>query len=239
MSRVGSEHDVAGRGIREMPPSERPMERLLEFGPEAVSTAELIAVIIRCGRPGESAVDVAVRVLSKCGTARKLATAGVHELLSIPGIGPVRAAQIVAAIELGRRVVVSEGEPKLAISSAKDVADLLMPAMRYLEKEEFRTIFLDTRNRVIDNATISVGTLNSSIVHPREVFRAAIRAGSAGVILAHNHPSGDPGPSPEDIAITKRLVRAGALIGIEVLDHIIIGDNLYVSFKEKGFMDFG
>jgi len=147
MSRVGSEHDVAGRGIREMPPSERPMERLLEFGPEAVSTAELIAVIIRCGRPGESAVDVAVRVLSKCGTARKLATAGVHELLSIPGIGPVRAAQIVAAIELGRRVVVSEGEPKLAISSAKDVADLLMPAMRYLEKEEFRTIFLDTRNR--------------------------------------------------------------------------------------------
>ncbi len=239
MSRFDSERNVVGRGIREMPPSERPMERLLEFGPEAVSTAELIAVIIRCGRRGESAVDVAVRVLSKFGTARKLATAGVHELLSIPGIGPVRAAQIVAAIELGRRVVVSEGEPRLAISSAKDVADLLMPAMRYLEKEEFRTIFLDTRNRVIDNATISVGTLNSSIVHPREVFRAAIRVGSAGVILAHNHPSGDPAPSPEDIAITKRLVRAGALIGIEVLDHIIIGDNLYVSFKEKGFMNFG
>ncbi len=109
-----------------------------------------------------------------------------------------------------------------------------MPSMRYLEKEEFRTIFLDTRNRVIESATISIGTLNSSIVHPREVFRAAIRAGSAGVILAHNHPSGDPAPpSPEDIAITKRLVRAGALIGIEVLDHVIIGDNLYISFKEK------
>ena len=108
--------------------------------------------------------------------------------------------------------------------------------MLYLEKEEFRAVFLDTRNRVIDTATISVGTLNSSIVHPREVFRAAIRAGSAGLILVHNHPSGDPSPSPEDLAITKRLARAGSMLGIEVLDHIIIGDNVYVSLREKGLL---
>ncbi|HBK60941.1 MAG TPA: hypothetical protein DDZ84_09130 [Firmicutes bacterium] len=224
------------RGILQMPPEVRPTERLLESGPEAVSTAELLAIIIRCGRRGESAVDVASGVLSHCGSARRLATASVAELSSIPGIGSVRAVQIQAAIELGRRVILSAGGCRPAASSPRAVADLLMPGMRYLEKEEFRAVFLDSRNRVIDTGTISVGTLNSSMVHPREVFRAAIKAGSASVILAHNHPSGDPGPSPEDLAITKRLVRAGAMIGIEVLDHIIIGDNVYVSLREKGLL---
>jgi len=224
------------RGIRQMPPEERPTERFLELGPEAISTAELLAIIIRCGRRGESAVDVASRVLSYFGSARRLATASVAELSDIPGIGSVRSVQIQAAIELGRRVLLSEGELRPAAANPHDVADLLMPGMRYLEKEEFRAVFLDTRNRVIDTATISVGTLNSSIVHPREVFRAAIKAGSAALILVHNHPSGDPSPSPEDLAITKRLVRAGSMLGIEVLDHIIIGDNVYVSLREKGLL---
>ena len=224
------------RGIRQMPPEERPTERFLEFGPEAISTAELLAIIIRCGRRGESAVGVASRVLSYFGSTRRLATASAAELSDVPGIGSVRSVQILAGIELGRRVLLSESESRQAATSAGHVADLLMPGMRYLEKEEFRAVFLDTRNRVIDTATISVGTLNSSIVHPREVFRAAIKAGSASVILVHNHPSGDPSPSPEDLAITKRLVRAGAMLGIEVLDHIIIGDNVYVSLREKGLL---
>lgn len=225
------------KSIRHMPANERPMERLLEYGPEALSSAELIAVIIRCGRPGHSAVDVAGKLLSEYGSPRKLATATTIELATIPGIGQVRAAQIQAAIELGRRVLLSDGEQKMGISKPQDAADMLMPAMRYLEREEFRALFLDTRNKVMDVVTISVGTLNSSIVHPREVFRAAIRSGSAAMIVAHNHPSGDPAPSPEDIAITRRLCRVGTLVGIEVLDHIIIGDNVYVSFREKGLLE--
>ncbi|MEA4883095.1 MAG: DNA repair protein RadC [Clostridia bacterium] len=235
----GGERAGVGRAIREMPVGERPMERLLEYGLGAVSTGELIAIIIRCGRPGESAVDVASRLLAERGGTRGLATASMLELLSVPGIGVVRAGQIQAAIELGRRVLLCEGESRPEIGGPGDAAGILMPAMRYLEKEEFRAIFLDTRNRIVDTAVISVGTLNSSIVHPREVFRAAIRAASAGVIVAHNHPSGDPSPSPEDIAITKRLVRAGSLIGIEVIDHLIIGDNIYFSFKEKGLLSSG
>ncbi|MCR4426571.1 MAG: DNA repair protein RadC [Firmicutes bacterium] len=227
------------RGIKDMPMGERPMERLVEFGPEAVSTAELIAVIIRCGMRGESAVDVGNRVIGTVGSPRRLATAGLLELAAIPGIGPVRAAQIKASIELGRRLLAGDGETRVGVGSPGEAASLLMPAMRYLDREEFRAIFLDTRNRVIDTATISIGSLNSSIVHPREVFREAIRAASAGIILAHNHPSGDPSPSPDDIAITQRLARAGSLLGIEVLDHIIIGDNAFVSFKDKGLLGSG
>ena len=130
-----------------------------------------------------------------------------------------------------------QGEQRGSISGPRDAAQALMPTMRYLEREEFRALFLDSRNRLLDVVTISVGTLDSSIVHPREVFRAAIRAGSASLIVAHNHPSGDPTPSPEDLAITRRLCTAGALIGIDVVDHIIIGDNVYVSLKEKGLLE--
>lgn len=228
---------MSGRGIRNMPAAERPMERLFELGVEALSAAELIAVVIRCGRRGQSAVDVGAALLAEFESPRKLATATTIELAGMPGIGRVKAAQIQAAIELGRRVLLSYGESRPGIAKPCDAAQLLMPAMRYLEREEFRALFLDSRNRVIDAFTVSVGTLNSSIVHPREVFRAAIRAGSAAMIVAHNHPSGDPAPSPEDLAITKRLAKVGSLIGIELLDHIIIGDNVYVSLKEKGLLE--
>ncbi|MGB4337747.1 MAG: DNA repair protein RadC [Bacillota bacterium] len=228
---------MSSGAIRELPASERPMERLLQFGPEALSAAELVAVIIRCGMQGQNAVQVGAGLMARFGSPRKLATATPMELAALPGIGLVRAAQIQAAIELGRRVLSGQGEQRGSISGPRDAAQALMPTMRYLEREEFRALFLDSRNRLLDVVTISVGTLDSSIVHPREVFRAAIRAGSASLIVAHNHPSGDPTPSPEDLAITRRLCTAGALIGIDVVDHIIIGDNVYVSLKEKGLLE--
>lgn len=220
--------------LRVAPKDEQPREKMLELGPQSLSNAELLAILLRTGTIAETAVDVAGRILVQSGSLRNLVDMSVEEMKQIKGVGPAKALQIKAGIELGRRLARSVGTDKVTIKSPRDVADLLMEDMRYLQKEHFVCLFLNTKNHVIGQETLSIGSLNASIVHPREVFLAAIKRSSASIICVHNHPSGDPAPSPEDIEITARLVEAGQIIGIDVLDHIILGDQKFVSLKEKG-----
>ncbi|TYP57617.1 RadC family protein [Thermosediminibacter litoriperuensis] len=225
--------------IKDLPREERPRERLQRYGAEVLSDAELLALLIRTGTVSESALVLAHRVLKGDGGKTGLefvARAGIEELSKIKGIGPAKAVQIKAAVELGRRISAFCRSDDIVISSPVDVKKLLMEEMRFLEKEHFKVILLNVKNRVISIEEISIGSLNSSIVHPREVFKPAIKRSSAAIILVHNHPSGDPTPSREDIEITRRLVEAGRILGIDVLDHVIIGNPSYVSFKEKGLL---
>ncbi|GGG20379.1 RadC family protein [Paenibacillus abyssi] len=222
--------------LRDVPQEERPRERMMLHGAEALSHAELLAILLRTGTQQESAVHLAGRILSECGSLRNLVDMSMEELTSIRGIGTAKALQLRAGIELGRRLSRSTREERLTIRSPKDAAGHMMEQLRYLQKEQFVCLFLNTKNQVIAEETLSVGTLNASLVHPREVFRAAIKCSSASLICVHNHPSGDPTPSPEDIALTKRLAEAGELVGIDVLDHIIIGDSKYISLKEQGLL---
>lgn len=223
--------------IKEMPEWERPREKLLKYGVHVLSNAELLAIILSTGTKEMSAIDLANNIInsSKEGL-RRLANCTIEELSSIKGVGLAKSSQIIAAIELGKRIALTTKANNYKIKSPDDVSHLLMEEMRYLQKEFFNIILLNTKNEVIAVENISIGSINASIVHPREVFVRAIKRTSSSIILVHNHPSGDPHPSKEDINITKRLVEAGKLIGIEVLDHIIIGDNVYVSLKEKNIM---
>ncbi len=209
---------------------------MLQYGAQALSHAELLAILLRTGTRSESAIMIAQRILMQSGGLRGLADSGVEELVEIKGVGPAKAVQLRAAIELGRRMVASRLTESVVIRSPRDAAELLTEQLRYLQKEHFVCLFLNTKNVVIAQETLSIGSLNASIVHPREVFRAAIKYSSASIVCAHNHPSGDPAPSPEDIAITKRLVESGQIVGIDVLDHIVVGDGRFVSLKEQGFM---
>ncbi|MEB3100379.1 RadC family protein [Ferviditalea candida] len=222
--------------LRDVPKEERPRERMLQHGAQALSNAELLAILLRTGTFSESAVGLAHRVLMESGGLRNLTDLSTDQLMAIKGIGTAKALQIKAGIELGRRLARTAMEQTVKIRSPKDAADYMMESMRYLQKEHFVCLFLNTKNQVLAEETLSMGSLNASIVHPREVFRAAIKKSSASIICLHNHPSGDPSPSPEDIHLTRRLVQAGELIGIEVLDHVIIGDRRYVSLKEQGLM---
>jgi len=222
--------------LRDVPNEERPRERMLQFGAGALSNAELLAIILRTGTISESAVHVAQRLLKQTDGLRNLVDMSTDQLIEIKGIGRAKAAQIQAGIELGRRLARSAMNEAVTIRSPKDAADYLMEDLRYLQKEHFVCLFLNTKNHVIGQETLSMGTLNSSLVHPREVFRAAIKRSSASILCAHNHPSGDPTPSPEDIHLTNRLIEAGQIIGIDVLDHIVIGDRTFVSLKEQGLM---
>jgi DNA repair protein RadC len=222
--------------LRDVPNEERPRERMLQFGAQALSNAELLAILLRTGTYAESAVRLAQKVLIESGSLRNLVDMSLDQLVQIKGIGSAKALQIQASIELGRRLARTSMNEKITIRSPQDVASYLMEDLRYLQKEHFVCLFLNTKNHVIAQETLSMGSLNASIVHPREVFRAAIKRSSAAIICVHNHPSGDPTPSPEDIQITARLVEAGQIIGIEVLDHIILGDQNFISLKEKGFM---
>ncbi|WEK55354.1 MAG: DNA repair protein RadC [Candidatus Cohnella colombiensis] len=220
--------------IREIPSEERPRERMQQHGASALSHAELLAILLRTGTRNESSIHLAQRILNECGGLRKLAENDWQELMLIKGIGPAKALELKASIELGRRIARSQLPEMFKITCPQDAADLLMEEMRHLREEHFVCLFLNSKNQVIGRQTLSIGSLNASIVHPREVFRAAIRRSSASILCAHNHPSGDPTPSPEDIQITKRLADAGELIGIELLDHLVIGDNRFISLKEKG-----
>ncbi|MEO3947152.1 DNA repair protein RadC [Gorillibacterium sp. CAU 1737] len=222
--------------LREASPDEQPREKLMDRGPDSLSNAELLAILLRTGTTRETAVALASRILREAGSLRRLVDMSVEQLTQIKGIGPVKAVQIKASIELGKRLSRSSIRDEVVIRSPKDVADFLMEDMRYLQKEHFVCLFLNTKNRVIAQETLSMGSLNASIVHPREVFLAAIKRSSASLICVHNHPSGDPTPSPEDIELTARLKEAGEIIGIDVLDHIVLGDHRYVSLKEKGYM---
>ncbi|QGQ95391.1 JAB domain-containing protein [Paenibacillus psychroresistens] len=222
--------------LRDVPHDERPRERMQLFGAQALSNAELLAILLRTGTFAESAVHLAQKVLIEAGSLRNLVDMSKDQLMMIKGIGPAKALQVQASIELGRRLARTSMSDTITIRSPQDVSTYLMEDLRYLQKEHFVCLFLNTKNHVIGQETLSMGSLNASIVHPREVFRAAIKRSSASIICVHNHPSGDPTPSPEDIQMTARLVEAGQIIGIEVLDHIILGDQNFVSLKEKGFM---
>lgn len=230
--------------IRDLPKEERPRERLMNLGAEALSSAELLAIIIGTGnaRTGETALELARKVLclaegrergsSSPGT-RFLVRASLEELTAIPGIGLAKGVQLKAALELGRRLARSTATRE-TVRSPQDAGILLMDSMRYLEQEQFRVVLLNTKNHVIGIEVVSVGGQNASVVHPREVFKEAVRRGASSIILAHNHPSGDPSPSPEDLRVTERLKEAGQLLGIEVLDHLIVGYDRYVSFRAEG-----
>jgi DNA repair protein RadC len=224
--------EKVSRGIKNMPMTERPTERLFALGPEALNYAELIAVVIR----GESSLEAGMRILAENGGPGCMAAMSADELAKTGKLGRVRAAQLKAAVELGMRLTSKDLAERPLIKDANDAAEILQPAMRHLQCEEFRVILLDSKHRALSIATISTGILTSSLVHPREVFREAMFKNSAALIVAHNHPSGDPTPSKEDIAITDRLAETGRLVGIELLDHIIIGSNGFVSLRENGIL---
>lgn len=220
--------------IRELPTDERPRERLIAYGADALSISELLAVLLRTGTEQCSAIGLADLLLARFSNIRGVAHATIEEMAEVHGIGPAKAAQIKAAIEFGRRLISASPEERTKIRSPRDVYNLLGPNLRDEKREHFVALLLDTKNGVMRSKTVSVGDLSSSIVHPREVFVEAIRHGSASIIVSHNHPSGDPAPSPEDIAVTRRLAEAGELLGIELLDHIVLGDDRWVSLKERG-----
>lgn len=220
--------------IRDMAEANRPRERLLHVGERAVSTAELLAIILRVGAPGENVLRLAERLLITFKDLPGLARASIAELMAVKGVGPAKAVEIKAALEIGRRLLTTAPEEKPRITSPADAANLLMSEMSLLEKEHLRLILMDTRSRVLSTPTIYIGSLNTSVVRIGELFRAAIKENAAAFIVAHNHPSGDPSPSPEDVSVTRQIVQAGALLSIEVLDHIVIGHNRFVSLKERG-----
>lgn len=222
--------------LREMPTQDRPRERMLREGSYALSDSELLAVLLRTGTVNENAVTLASRVLQHAGGLRKIVDLSVQELMKVRGIGEAKALQIQAGVEFGRRLAQAAMGDKPTVRTPEDVARYLMEDLRYLSKEHFVCLFLNTKNHIVAKETLSMGSLNASLVHPREVFRAAIKQGSASLICAHNHPSGDPTPSREDINLTNRLVEAGNIIGIELLDHVIIGDGIFVSLKEQGHL---
>lgn len=221
--------------IRDMPEDERPRERLLKYGPEALSNAELLAIILRTGTQKENVINLCSRIFSEY-SIKQLSQANVSKLTEIHGIGEAKAAQIAAVFELARKLESFTDEPKRKIRSPADVYSILYPKMREQKRERLVALLLDTKNQVLREEVISIGSLNANIVHPREVFKAALMESCASVILSHNHPSGDPTPSREDIAVTEKLVEGGKLLGIDVLDHVVIGEGRYVSLKDEGYV---
>ncbi|UCZ55355.1 DNA repair protein RadC [Bacillus shivajii] len=222
--------------IRDVPKSERPRERLLREGAHALSNQELIALLLGSGTKNESVIQLSARVLQHFDGLRLLKEASVKELQDIKGIGEAKAVLLKAALELGKRIRQLPPEDRYVIKSPEDVAEFMMEEMRHLTQEHFVALYLNTKNQVIHKQTIFIGSLNASIVHPREVFKEAFRYSAASIVCLHNHPSGEPSPSHEDIEVTKRLTECGRLIGIDLLDHVIIGDKKYCSLKEKGYV---
>jgi len=221
--------------IHDLPTSERPRERLRRLGVDALSAQEILALILGRGIAGESVMVTAQRLLSQFGNLKGIANASVEELSQVKGIGIAKASQIRAAFELSNRLEgYSEAGDKPLVKTPDEVVGLVRSRLKGKKKEYFLALLLDTRNQLIKVAEISVGSLDSSIVHPREVFKEAISASAAAVIFVHNHPSGDPTASEDDIKLTKRLAEVGEIVGIDVLDHIIIGDKNYVSLKREG-----
>jgi len=221
--------------IHDLPKEERPRERLVEFGEQALSVQELLQIILGRGSAGESVSVTAQKLLSQFGSLEKLSEASIEELSSIKGIGPAKATQIKAVFEIGRRISTQIPSYKSKeLNNPQKVHKLIKNKLKDYYKEHFYIILLNSRNWSI--AEISIGSLNASIVHPREVFSEAIKNKAASVIFVHNHPSGDPEPSEDDLEITKRLVNGGKILGIEVVDHIIVAKDKFMSFKEKGII---
>ncbi|SDF21166.1 RadC family protein [Sporolituus thermophilus] len=222
--------------LKELPAEERPREKLLAKGPQALSNAELLAILLRTGTKNQSVMRLAEGLLAMQDGLAKVSRLTAQELSKIKGIGAAKAVTLVAAMELGKRLASLEAMQRAVIRSPQDIRDLMMPRLRYETKEHFVALLLSTKNHVLAMPVISVGNLNASLVHPRELFREAINHSAAAVALVHNHPSGDPTPSREDIEITRKMIQAGEILGIAVLDHVIIGDGKYVSLKEKGII---
>ena len=219
--------------IADLPKDDRPRERLAQLGAQALSSAELLAILLRVGVPGESAVQMGQRLLQDLGGLSGLHRANFDELCAQHGIGEAKSAQLKAAIELGRRLMLESPDERSTINSPADAAALVQYEMGALEKEEMRVILLNARNNVIDIVAVAHGSLNSAQMRVGEVFTPAVRKNAAALIAVHNHPSGDPKPSPDDVAITRAMREAGKLLGIEVLDHLVIGLGSYTSLKEK------
>jgi len=220
--------------ISDLHESDRPRERLASLGPQALTNAELLAILLRVGVQGENAVEVGQRLLQEFGGLRGLHRAPFTDLMDQHGMGEAKASQIKAAIELGRRLTLEAPEEKPAINSPADAAALLQYEMSALEQEHLRVMLLDRRNRVLEVVEVYKGSVNSSQVRVGELFKDAIRANASAVIVAHNHPSGDPTPSPDDVAVTRAIVQAGKLLDIDVLDHLVIGSGKWTSLKERG-----
>jgi DNA repair protein RadC len=219
---------------KELPRSERPREKILSQGVSSLSNGELIAILIASGTREESALALAGRILSlENGSLARLTACQPEEFQKIRGVGLAKSCVLVAAMELGRRIAVSPAENRARLDTPEKVAELFMEEMRYLKKEVFRVAHLNVKNELIMKEDISVGGLHSAAAHPREVFQTAVKKGVNAVILVHNHPSGDPTPSHADRATTDQLVKAGKILGIQVLDHIVIGDGSYISLKQQ------
>jgi len=220
--------------ITDLDESERPRERLARLGPQSLSNAELLAILLRVGVTGENAVQLGHRLIKDMGGLSGLHRAAYDEICTQHGIGPAKAAQLKAAIELGNRLRLESPDERPTIHSPADAAALLTYEMSALEQEELRVIILDTRNRVLHIEHVYKGSLNTSQVRVGELFKAAIRRNAATIIIVHNHPSGDPTPSPDDVAVTRAFVQAGKLLDIDVLDHLVIGGGRWVSLKDRG-----
>lgn len=228
------DHKTITYRITDLAADDRPRERLVKLGPQALSNAELMAILLRVGVRGENAVQVGQRLLQKFGGIRGLHRASLAEVQDQHGLGAAKAATIKAAIELGRRLTIESPEERPTIHSPADAAAMVQYEMAALEQEHLRVIVLDTRNHVIEIVELYHGSLNASVVRVGEVFKPAIRHNAASILVVHNHPSGDPTPSPDDVIVTRSLVEAGKLLDIEVLDHLVIGQGKFVSMKESG-----
>ena len=222
--------------IKDVPKEERPRERFLHGGPASLSNQELLALLLRTGTKDESVIQLANRLIAAFDGLRLLKEASIEEMTAIKGIGEAKAIQILASIELGRRITALNNRDRYVIRSPEDCANYCMEEMRFLTQEHFVCLYLNTKNQVLHKRTVFIGSLNASIVHPREVFKEAFRRSAASIICLHNHPSGDPTPSREDIEVTKRLSECGKIIGIDLLDHLIIGEKRFISLKEKGYI---
>jgi len=220
--------------IRDLPARERPRERLREYGAASLSNAELLAIVLRTGAAAESVLDLATKLLAHFGGLVGLARAGFGELCQVHGLGEAKASQLKAALELGRRLISTTAEERVVVRSPQDVANLLQAEMALLDQEQLRVVLLNTKNQVMGVREVYRGSVNTSLLRPSELFRDAVRENCPALVVVHNHPSGDPTPSAEDVEVTKQIVEAGKLLDIEVLDHLIIGQQKYISLKEKG-----
>ena len=223
--------------INELADHQKTRERMLSQGARYLSHAELLAILINTGRKGSSSLDIANELLKSVDNLKELKALSINDLNKIKGVGLYKALILKAAFELGERIHSGSVDDKIQITSPKDVADFMMGQMEHLKQEKFIVLFLNSKNIVIKKKTIFIGTLNASIVHPREIFSEAIKCASNAIIVLHNHPSGDTTPSNEDIKTTERLRECGQLLGIDLLDHVIIGDHEYLSMVEEGYFD--
>lgn len=227
---------MANSKIKNWPEKERPRERLIKYGAESLSDAQLLAIILRTGNKGQSVIDLSLSILDKYKSLRNIDNTSIKELSSFKGLGISKITQIKAAFEIGKRLMAETLEDQPVFSSHHSVYSYFAPKFKNLKKEQFFSLLLDVKNRLIKEYKVSEGSLEKSVVHPREAFKEAIKESAASIIFIHNHPSGDPTPSKDDIILTERLKNTGEIIGINVLDHVIIGDGKFVSMREKGYL---